>query len=112
MLLVPLRPAVVDQTGPRTTRAPRTPVVPHLAPGRLAGGPLPRTWVLGFLVGIRAYHVVVLPAIFVIGPVLMQRDYDGARSWALITVFFGIGNILGDLPLLVWRPASRCESRP
>jgi len=48
---------------------------------------------------------VVLPAIFVIGPVLMSDHYDGARSWAVITALFGIGNILGDVLLLLWRPA-------
>jgi hypothetical protein len=48
---------------------------------------------------------MVLPAIFVIGPVLMQDHYDGARSWAIVTALFGIGNILGDVVLLAWRPA-------
>jgi MFS family permease len=48
---------------------------------------------------------MVLPAIFVVGPVLMRDHYDGARSWALITALFGIGNIMGDVLLLKWRPA-------
>jgi hypothetical protein len=61
--------------------------------------------VLGYLGGFAAYHAVVLPAIFVIGPVLMAEHYDGARSWALITAMFGIGNIVGDVLLLAWRPA-------
>ena len=60
---------------------------------------------LGYLGGFAAYHAVVLPAIFVIGPVLMSDHYDGARSWAVITALFGIGNILGDVLLLLWRPA-------
>jgi len=51
------------------------------------------------------HHAMVLPAIFVVGPVLMQDHYDGARSWAVVTALFGIGNILGDVLLLVWRPA-------
>ncbi len=63
-----------------------------------------RSWVLGYLGGFAAYHAVVLPAIFVIGPVLMADHYDGARSWAVVTALFGIGNILGDVLLLVWRP--------
>jgi len=40
----------------------------------------------------------------VVGPVLMADHYDGARSWALVTALFGIGNILGDVMLLAWRP--------
>jgi MFS family permease len=63
-----------------------------------------RSWVLAFLGGIAAYHVVVLPAIFVIGPVLMERDLDGARSWAVVVACFGIGSVLGDLLFLRWRP--------
>jgi hypothetical protein len=61
--------------------------------------------VLGYLGGFAVYHAVVLPAIFVVGPVLMADHYDGARSWALVTALFGIGNILGDVLLLLWRPA-------
>jgi MFS family permease len=64
-----------------------------------------RTWVLGYLGGFSVYHAMVLPAIFVVGPVLMRDHYDGARSWALITALFGIGNIMGDVLLLKWRPA-------
>jgi MFS family permease len=63
-----------------------------------------RSWVLAFLGGVAAYHVVVLPAIFVIGPVLMERDLDGARSWAVVVACFGIGSVLGDLLFLRWRP--------
>ena len=50
------------------------------------------------------YHVVVLPSIFVIGPVLMQQELDGARSWAVIVACFGVGNVLGDLLFWWWRP--------
>ena len=63
-----------------------------------------RSWVLAFLGGVAAYHVVVLPAIFVIGPVLMERDLDGARSWAVVVACFGVGSMLGDLLFLRWRP--------
>jgi MFS family permease len=63
-----------------------------------------RTWVLGYLGGFSTYHAIVLPSIFVVGPVLMLQEYDGARSWALITALFGVGNIVGDVLLLSWRP--------
>jgi hypothetical protein len=64
-----------------------------------------RSWVLGYLGGFSVYHAVVLPSIFVVGPVLMASHYDGARSWAVVTAMFGIGNILGDVLLLAWRPS-------
>lgn len=64
-----------------------------------------RSWVLGFLGGISAYHLVVLPAIYVIGPVLMDRELDGARSWAVVVACFGVGAIVGDLIFMRWQPA-------
>ncbi len=63
-----------------------------------------RHWVMAFLTGMSVYHVVVLPSIFVIGPVLMDRELDGARSWAIVVACFGVGNVLGDVLFLRWRP--------
>lgn len=63
-----------------------------------------RSWVLAFLAGWSAYSVLVLPAIFVLGPVLAEHELGGAAGWAVITSGFGIGSLLGDLVLLVWRP--------
>lgn len=63
-----------------------------------------RSWVIGFLTSLSVYHVAVLPAIFVIGPVLMDRELDGARSWAIIVTCFGVGAVLGDLLFMHWRP--------
>ncbi|MDQ1681522.1 MAG: hypothetical protein QOH99_63 [Frankiaceae bacterium] len=63
-----------------------------------------RAWVRAFMGGLACYHVIVLPAIFVLGPVLAAREMDGARSWALITTGFGVGSMLGNFLLLRWRP--------
>ena len=63
-----------------------------------------RPWVTAFLGGMASYHVVVLPAIFVLGPVLAEDELNGARSWAIITAGFGLGCVLGDLLLLRWKP--------
>ena len=63
-----------------------------------------RPWITSFLGGMASYHVIVLPAIFVLGPVLAAEEMDGARSWAIITAGFGVGCVLGDLILLRWRP--------
>ena len=103
-LLLPLRPRVVDaivsaEDPPATTDHFWT----SLRQGW--GEVRSRSWVLAFLGGFAAYHVVVLPAIFVIGPVLMEEELDGARSWAIIVAAFGVGCVLGDLLLLHWRPA-------
>ena len=102
-LLVPLRPRVVE-----AIVAAEDPVATtdHFWTSLREGwGEVrSRSWVLAFLGGFAAYHVVVLPAIFVIGPVLMEEELDGARSWAIIVAAFGIGCVLGDLLLLRWRP--------
>ena len=102
-LLVPLRSRVVDEVEADDR---------HAAPETSFGTSLregwhevrSRSWVLGYLGGFGVYHAVVLPSIFVVGPVLMAAHYDGARSWAIVTALFGIGNILGDVLLLAWRP--------
>jgi hypothetical protein len=102
-LLLPLRPRVVEEVlheedPTATTRHFWT----SLREGW--GEVRSRSWLVAFLAGMSVYHVVVLPSIFVIGPVLMARELDGARSWAVITASFGVGNVLGDLLFLRWRP--------
>jgi hypothetical protein len=63
-----------------------------------------RTWVMAFLTGMAVYHAIVLPAVFVVGPVIAQTEMDGARSWAVVSAGFGAGCVLGDLLFLRWRP--------
>jgi MFS family permease len=63
-----------------------------------------RSWVWSFLLAMVVYHVIVLPSIYVLGPVLMKEELDGATSWAIITVAFGLGSIVADVLLLRWRP--------
>ena len=63
-----------------------------------------RSWVLGFLGSLSVYHLAVLPAVFVIGPVLMEQELDCADSWAVIVACFGVGCVIGDLIFLRWRP--------
>lgn len=64
-----------------------------------------RGWVVAALGAVGIYHVVVLPAIFVLGPVLAERDYGGATDWAIVSAGFGLGSIVGDLVVLRWRPS-------
>ena len=64
-----------------------------------------RPWVQAFLGGLAVYHVVVLPSIFVLGPVLAEEELGGASSWGIIVAAFGAGAVAGDLVLLRWKPA-------
>jgi fucose permease len=102
VLLAPLRPAVVAADAVEDEAATPASFTSSLRDGWREVRS--RSWVLGYLGGFSVYHAMVLPAIFVIGPVLMLDHYDGARSWALVTALFGIGNIVGDVLLLRWRP--------
>jgi len=64
-----------------------------------------RSWVMAFLASMCVYHLIVLPSIFVLGPVIADRDYGGASAWAIVVAAFGAGAVVGDLILLRWRPS-------
>lgn len=101
--LVRLRPRVVVVAVPdEDAEATRTHFLSQLKEGW--SEVRSRPWVTAFLGGLASYHVVVLPAIFVLGPVLAAKEMNGAGSWALITAGFGSGCVLGDLLLLRWKP--------
>jgi hypothetical protein len=57
------------------------------------------------LAGLGAYHLVVLPSVFALGPVLADDELGGPAAWAAISAGFGAGCVVGQLILLRWRPA-------
>jgi MFS family permease len=63
-----------------------------------------RSWILAGLGAMCAYHAIVLPAVYVLGPVSVSDRLGGPGAWAAVVVAFGIGCIAGDLALLRWRP--------
>ena len=63
-----------------------------------------RSWLLAGLAAGCAYSGVVLPAVFVLGPVVVAREHGGPGAWAAVVVAFGLGCVLGDLALLRIRP--------
>jgi predicted MFS family arabinose efflux permease len=50
------------------------------------------------------FQLFVLAPYSVLGPVISQRQYDGASTWAAVTVAAGAGALLGDALALRWRP--------
>ncbi|WP_231873110.1 MULTISPECIES: MFS transporter [Kitasatospora] len=64
-----------------------------------------RTWVWSGMLAIAVYHVVVLPSVFVIGPLLAKREWGGASAWAVVVVAFGVGAIVGDVCAYRLKPA-------
>ncbi|MDX3235099.1 MFS transporter [Streptomyces sp. ME03-5709C] len=56
-----------------------------------------RTWVWSGIAAIAVYHVVVLPSVFVLGPVLAEDEWGGAASWSVVVAAFGVGSVAGDV---------------
>jgi len=63
-----------------------------------------RSWVVATLVLFSAYHALVLPGIYVLGPKIAEDERGGAGAWGIISSGFGLGAVLGSLIALRWRP--------
>jgi MFS family permease len=63
-----------------------------------------RSWIVAGLGALCAYHAIVLPAVYVLGPVTVSDRLGGPGAWAAVVVSFGVGCIAGDLVLLRFRP--------
>ncbi len=61
-------------------------------------------WMIPGLLALVAYHVLVLPSVFVLGPAIAQSDLNGATSWGVITAAFGVGAVVGSLLTLRLKP--------
>jgi predicted MFS family arabinose efflux permease len=59
-----------------------------------------RRWMWTFMPGFSAYHLLALPCVLALGPVIADRELSGASSWAAITTCFGIGTIAGSVVAL------------
>lgn len=64
-----------------------------------------RSWVWSTLLAFSAYHALVLPALFVLGPQVAEEIRDGAASWGVISSGFGLGAVVGSVVALRWRPS-------
>jgi MFS family permease len=64
-----------------------------------------RRWLKAGLGAMCAYHAIVLPAVYVLGPVTVAGKHGGPGAWAALVVSFGVGSIGSDLLLLRWRPS-------
>jgi MFS family permease len=63
-----------------------------------------RGWVWSTIVSFSGYHALVLPALFVLGPVVAEEQRGGAQAWGVISAGFGLGAVLGSVLSLRWRP--------
>ena len=62
-------------------------------------------WILPGLGALVAYHLFVLPSVFVLGPAIAESELDGATSWAIISTAFGVGAVLGNVLALRVKPS-------
>ena len=63
-----------------------------------------RRWVVLMVASFASYQATVLPAIFVLGPILAQKHFDGASSWALVLSARAVGALVAGALLFGWRP--------
>jgi MFS family permease len=57
-----------------------------------------------FMPAFSADHLLALPCVLALGPVIADRELDGAGSWAAIVTAFGIGTIVGNVVALRTKP--------
>jgi predicted MFS family arabinose efflux permease len=63
-----------------------------------------RRWMWTFMPAMSAYHLIALPGVLALGPVIADQDLGGATAWGIITSAFGIGTILGNATALRIQP--------
>jgi predicted MFS family arabinose efflux permease len=63
-----------------------------------------RKWLWLMVLSFASYQATVLPAIFVLGPILAEREFEGPTTWALVLSARAVGALLAAAVLLRWRP--------
>jgi hypothetical protein len=63
-----------------------------------------RRWMWSFMPGMSAYHLIALPGVLALGPVICARELGGAGALGVITSCFGIGTITGNVIALRIQP--------
>jgi MFS family permease len=63
-----------------------------------------RRWMWTFMPAFTAYHLLALPCVLALGPAIADQDLNGASSWAVISICFGLGTIAGSVLVLRAKP--------
>lgn len=64
-----------------------------------------RTWLWVSILDFAVFQIVVLSAIYVLGPVIADERLGGASAWASIATALGAGLVLGSIVALRYRPS-------
>src|SRR4051794_25950091 len=100
--LVSAATLLVMRVGAPVTRPVRRPFVTELREGW--SEVRSRGWVWSTILGFSGYHALVLPALFVLGPIVAEDIHGGATAWGVISAAFGVGAVFGSIVALRWRP--------
>jgi predicted MFS family arabinose efflux permease len=65
---------------------------------------LERPWARRGMTTLTAYHLLALPALLGLGPVLAARELGGAGSYAATVTAFGVGSLIGSALALRFAP--------
>jgi MFS family permease len=63
-----------------------------------------RTWIWAIDLQFALWHVVIWAPLMVLGPVLAERYYHGATSWAFIWAGVGMGGVAGGVIAFKYHP--------
>lgn len=63
-----------------------------------------RTWAVKMIASFMLYQATALPAVFVLGPVHAAQAWHGASSWAAVMSAIAVGDVLGGVIMLRWKP--------
>ena len=63
-----------------------------------------RSWLVTVVAGETLYSLLVMPAIFVLGPFVADRSLGGADGWAVVISSFGVGLLAGGAASMRLRP--------
>jgi MFS family permease len=62
-----------------------------------------RRWLVASLAAF-AFGNLAFASFFVLGPVVIERQFNGAADWGLLMGCFGLGGLIGGTVALRWRP--------
>lgn len=63
-----------------------------------------RSWLVMVVIGESFYALLVMPAMFVAGPLIAEDYLDGSTSWAVVITCFGLGFLTGGLVVARLKP--------
>jgi MFS family permease len=72
---------------------------------KIGGSEILKTrWIMIGILSRAVYHFFVLPALYVLGPIIIREKFGGAQTWVLVMVSLGVGGVVGSLLAMKVKP--------